>query len=74
MDVCDMVGKHWHIGYIFTVGMMMVCAVQAACGSDNIANEGSRKPYSSAQKRQSPYDILRETKGQPQTETIQYAK
>jgi len=38
MDVCDMVGKHLHIGYIFTVGVMMVCAVQAAWGSENIAN------------------------------------
>ncbi len=68
-----MVGKHWYIGCLYTVGVMIVCVVQAASGLENIADEGSPKLYSSAQKRQTPYDILRETSRQPRTGTIQDA-
>lgn len=73
LEVCDMVGKHWHIGCLCAVGVMIVCGVQTAAGLENVADEGGRKLYSSAQKRRTPYDILRKTRRQPQTGTIQDA-
>ncbi len=34
-----MVGKHWHIGCIYIVGVVIVCAFQAAFGLEKIAEE-----------------------------------
>ena len=56
-----MVARHGHIRFLVAVGAAALFAVSA------VAEAGSSgKPYSSAQKRQTPYDILRKARKEPQ--------
>ncbi len=66
-------GKHWHIRCLCAIGVVVVLAVQAAAEAGSVADGGGRKLYSSAQKRRTPYDILRKTRRQPRTGKIQDA-
>ncbi|TKJ39546.1 MAG: hypothetical protein CEE38_02145 [Planctomycetes bacterium B3_Pla] len=68
-----MVGKHWHIRCFCAVGVIVVFAVQAVAKAGNVADGDGRKLYSSAHKRQTPYDILRKTRRRPRTGAIQDA-
>jgi hypothetical protein len=57
-----MMARHGHIRFVGVIAAMILFAVLAA------AEAGSAgKPYSSAQKRQTPYDILRKARQEPQT-------
>ena len=55
-----MAARNGHISRIIAVGAVVLFVVMVA------AEAGStRKPYSSAQKRRTPYDILRKARGRP---------